>query len=285
MKRHIFSLFISLMFSITATAYDFEAKSLLGDTFYFNITSTKEAEVNTCEVTYFDEEINGNNIVYNKNNKHYNGYKLIPSRINYQGITYVVLGIGAHAFQDTNITYISPGSDGSISYIGCEAFKNCSLLTKFEQSCTRLKISDGAFENCKSLESFWILSSSKPYETIKISSHVFHGCSGLKDILVIDAKPENFEIANEAFDMYNERINCTLIVSPGNKEHFEKVEPWCYFSEILEEDIEAPTSIETIKASTRPTSCRNAFGLNGNSVDPLFYKGIYIINGKKIIRK
>lgn len=284
MKNYILSLFICFVIPVTSYAYDFEAKDIVGNTFYFNILSDKDADVKTCEITYSDEENIGGNIVYNQKNEYYTGYHDLPSYVKYQGDLYLVSGIGAHAFQDTNITSISLGY--SNASIGSEAFKNCSLLRQVTLPCEKsLEISNAAFENCKSLESVGIYSYSVPYITIKISSKAFHECPQMKEFLICDSKPENFEIAKDAFDYHNEKINCTLNIGEVDKECFKDVEPWCYFSEIVEKRIVFPTSVAPINEPIHHNPNRTTFDLKGNSVDPSNYKGIYIINGKKVIRR
>lgn len=296
MKRLILSFVLSLVFSFNFFAYDFSVKKdSHGKTIYYNITSAPDAKIKTCEITYSDCVIVDGEAKYNQNNEHYKGYISCEAKVSFQGVEYWVTGIGDHAFQDTEIidisTYFSVvayflGNDIDI-YIGKEAFKNCTLFERFHyRNRLSTKIGERAFENCTSLERVWLISNTPPTHTInnRISSMVFHGCTNLNEFFIESLKPENFQMAEDAFDIQDGKIKCRLTVMPGNKVYFEDVQPWCLFSEIIEDE-KVECAIEDIQTRNQRLANSPTFDMTGKKTSSQKKKGVYIVNGRKVMRK
>ena len=105
--RKLFSLFVALLATTCLWAYDFQSGDL-----YYKITSSSEPF--TVEVT--------NNGTYTLTSA------VIPSSVEYNGITYAVTSIGQDAFYAcTSLTSIS--IPNSVTTIGYLAFTGCSSLT------------------------------------------------------------------------------------------------------------------------------------------------------------
>ena len=190
----------------------------------------------------------------------------------------------------------------SITSIGRRAFENCIKLTKINipnnikeipmymlcgcESITSITIHDGiteigqwAFEGCSKLE------------TVKIGSNVatigtfaFRKCPNLKDVYC-EAK-EVPSTRTDAFeDSYIEYV--TLHVPEGCVDAYKAVEPWKNFKDIVEE---GGTGINKIKEDivSEPFDVYDVSGrrvLNCASSLNGLPQGIYIVNGKKILKK
>ncbi len=115
----------------TVSAYDFEAGGL-----YYNLISVSEQ---TAEVTYQESEYTPT--------PSYAGSVNIPATVDYQGKTFAVVGIGAHAFYRceglTKVTF----SEG-LRTIGTSAFDGCTHLTDVDLPHTLVQIQDYAFSGC-----------------------------------------------------------------------------------------------------------------------------------------
>lgn len=296
MKRLILSFVLSLVFSFNFFAYDFSVKKdSHGKTIYYNITSAPDAKIKTCEITYSDCVIVDGEAKYNQNNEHYKGYISCEAKVSFQGVEYWVTGIGDHAFQDTEIIEIDLLSsvisfflgEEMVVNIGKDAFKNCTFLKQFiMQDNLSKKFGERAFENCTSLERVWLISNTPPTHTInnRISSMVFHGCTNLNEFFIESLKPENFQMAEDAFDIQDGKIKCRLTVMPGNKVYFEDVQPWCLFSEIIEDE-KVECAIEDIQTRNQRLANSPTFDMTGKKTSSQKKKGVYIVNGRKVMRK
>ena len=112
-------LFLLAGTAVTASAYDFYK-----DGIYYNITSSTYKNV---EVTGDFDIPNCNQIEYTD----YGGTVNIPTHITYNGATYTVVGIGEHAFKNSDIsTLVIPAT---VEYIDYHAFEQCyfSSITCF----------------------------------------------------------------------------------------------------------------------------------------------------------
>ena len=122
---------LALVFAIFAChsvlAYDFEA-----DGIYYNIISEDDR---TVEVA---------------NNGIYSGDVVIPSEVNYNYMTYTVIGIGDNAF-DYCVNLTSVEIPGSIITIGDYAFYSCFGLTTVEVPSSVIAIGVSAFGCCADL--------------------------------------------------------------------------------------------------------------------------------------
>ncbi|MBO5748144.1 MAG: leucine-rich repeat domain-containing protein, partial [Muribaculaceae bacterium] len=129
--RAIVAIAMMLIGWLPTLAYSFEV-----DGIFYNKTSD-----NTVAVTKGDS---------------YDGYSeyagdvVIPSSVDYNGITYSVTSIGYQAFYECySLTSIEIGN--SITSIGDEAFYYCESLTSIQIPNSVTRIGDGAFSQCINL--------------------------------------------------------------------------------------------------------------------------------------
>ena len=120
---------------------------------------------------------------------------LIPSSVNYNGVDYIVRGIGAWAFDNavhlTNITIPE-----TVTYIEESAFYNCSSLTALNIPSKVHSIYDNAFQGCSKLAAILI-----PKSVTYIGNGLFQNCDGLESIVVEEGNPK-----------YDSRNNCNAII-------------------------------------------------------------------------
>lgn len=110
MKKKLFSLFVALIATMSAFAYDFQRGGL-----YYNITSDSTVEV-TCQEKASSYNYSGLTSV------------IIPESVTDKGITYRVTSIGSSAFRYcSGLTSVT--IPDSITSIGSFAFEGCSRLT------------------------------------------------------------------------------------------------------------------------------------------------------------
>ena len=302
--KHLFTALL-LLCTTVASAHDFEVYGI-----YYNIT---DATNKTVSVTY-----KGN--YYNSYNE-YTGSVVIPKSVAYNGTTYSVTSIGDAAFCGcTGLTSIeipnsvtSIGSSAfedcagltsieipnSVTSIGWEAFSGCTGLTSIEipnsvtsivdyafRGCTGLtsieipnsvtSIGSGAFSGCSNVETLYIGSS-----VASIGGGAFAGCEKITEIKVALEKPIRGSaniFAEAAYD------NATLYVPTGTEPLYQKLEPWNIFFNIVEMDF---TGIDEVLDDVETESVKQkgiCYDLNGRVVENPS-KGMYIINGKKVLIK
>lgn len=128
---------------------------------------------------------------------YYNGDIIIPSTIEYEGVTCEVVGIGAKAFIDRDITSITIPE--GIRTIGTEAFHRCRSLTSVELPNSINSIGWEAFAGCSNLESIIL-----PNSISEIEGYAFDGCRALKSISI----PANLTKINQGVF-----LNCTSLQS------------------------------------------------------------------------
>lgn len=172
MKKLLVLLFV-ILGNLPIMAYDFKVNGI-----YYNITSSAKA---TVEVTY-DMQHNGEYylstytwiVLRNDYICTYTGKVIIPSTVDYNGITYRVTSIGDYAFATTD-----------------NRCKETNFLKGVVIPETVERIGAGAFINCKSLTDI-----SLPNSVSTIDNNSFRGC-GLDNILL----PQSVSsIGGRAFD-------------------------------------------------------------------------------------
>ena len=125
-----------LLCNLTASAYDFEV-----DGIYYNILSASDR---TVEVTTNEEQTDGGP------SSVYKGHVVVPNKVLYNNIEFVVCGIGERAFHASTelLSIILPET---IKYIGYEAFCGCRSLKSVILPESLEGIGDSAFYGCSSL--------------------------------------------------------------------------------------------------------------------------------------
>lgn len=117
-------------------AYQFSATAPSGQTLYYNITSS---ENRTVEVTYASS-YNG------AHTTNLYGDLIIPSNVEYNGITYTVTTIGFSAFGQSSVTSVI--IPNSVTSIGAAAFYCCRNLTSITIPNSVTSIGAEAFTCC-----------------------------------------------------------------------------------------------------------------------------------------
>ena len=141
------TLILSVIFSISASAYDVEV-----DGIYYNLIS----KGNIAEVTHGDLK--------------YSGSITIPSSIKVNDVDYAVTSIGKEAFYEcSGLTSIT--IPNSVTSIGNYAFCRCSGLTSVTIPNSVTSIGDYAFASCSGLTSVTI-----PNSVTSIGDWAFFNC-------------------------------------------------------------------------------------------------------------
>ena len=152
MKQNIFfrvivAIAMMLIGWLPSLAHDFEV-----DGVFYNETSD-----NTAAVTYKGYSIDS---YLNE----YAGDVVIPSSVNYYGVTYSVTSIGDGAFAWCE-SLASIQIPNSVTSIGYEAFAYCPSLTSIEIPNSVTSIGDYAFNECSSLTSIVVDSGNTEYDS------------------------------------------------------------------------------------------------------------------------
>ena len=191
--------------------------------------------------------------------------------------------------------------------IGLDAFSGCSGLTSVTIPNSVTSIGDGAFGGCTGLTSATIpnsvtfiggfaFSGCKKLTLLKIGSgtnkidyYAFENCPELTDVYCYAEKVPN--TSREAFiniinSIMTFEVNATLHVPEGSVDAYKAVVPWSYFKNIVA--IEA-TGIKNLEGTTAGPF--DVYDLSGRKVLTHVTSlegmpnGIYIVNGKKILKK
>ncbi|MBR3612271.1 MAG: leucine-rich repeat domain-containing protein [Bacteroidaceae bacterium] len=167
----------------------------------------------------------------------------------------------------SNITSVTISN--GVTTIGDYAFSSCSRLTSITIPNSVTSIGDYAFYNCTGLTSITI-----PNSVTSIGDYAFYNCTSLTEIYAMAETPVSIEYS--IFSNYS----ATLYVPIGAKEAYQAADYWKEFTNIVEIDF---TGIDKIFIDDAVRGDKNVYyDLNGQRVENP-KKGIYIINGKKVV--
>lgn len=154
---------VCLLSSITLYAHDFEV-----DGIYYRLLS----EENQVAVTYYGDD------EYDVPEEYkYTGSVTIPETVTYQGATYSVTSIGAHAFESCpGLTEVTIGN--SVTSIGYYAFFCCDGLTEITIPNNVTSIGDRAFAYC------FLNEISIPNSVTSIGYEAFYNCTSLTEVTI-----------------------------------------------------------------------------------------------------
>ena len=173
MKHLLLTLFVMMLTSITASAYDFEV-----DGIYYNINGTEATVTHRGTGPY--DCVNS-----------YRDDVTIPETVTYNGATYTVTAIGENAFYGSGLTSIE--IPNSVTSIGEYAFCGIGSLESISIPYSVSTIGDWAFYGSGGLRRINISYSS----ITSIGEGVFSECYDLTDI---DIPHSVTSIGNQAFD-------------------------------------------------------------------------------------
>ena len=178
---------------------------------------------------------------------------------------------------------------GEIYVIGAEVFTGKTTITSVVIPNNVTSIGASAFRGCTNIERLYIGNSIE-----SIGYNAFAGCDKIKEIKIEQKKPIWGDISFFEKGVYD---NAVLYVPAGTKSFYEKREPWNLFFYIVEMDLTGIDNVKggpTVDASQSGTNGRRPEGLKANV--KAFYdlngrvvenptKGIYIVDGKKVLVK
>ena len=180
-----------------------------------------------------------------------------------------ITSIGGYAFNGCkSLTGIE--IPNSVTSIGSSAFSGCSVLTSIVIPDGVKSIGNRAFRDCSGLETLYI---SNTIESI--GDYAFANCNKILDIKIGSKRAITASENIFSSDAYN---NAYLYVPVGRKDFYAKALPWSNFI-IKEMDF---TGIDDVKEQTIESNV--VYDLGGRVVENPT-KGIYIINGKKVLIK
>lgn len=159
---------------------------------------------------------------------------------------------------------------GNVKSIGNNSFSYCTALTNVVIEDGVAKIGDYAFFGNRALESVKI-----PVSVTSIGYSAFSNCDGIGTIYSLATVPATttMHCFTGSYD------TATLYVPSGSQEAYRSAMGWENFTSIVEMNFSGIDNIIGTNCNTR-----TAYDLQGHKVtNPT--KGIYIINGKKVLVK
>ena len=189
-----------------------------------------------------------------------------------------VTTIGSRAFKDCS-ALTSVTIPNSVTTIGLAAFQGCRSLTSVTIPNSVTTIGDRVFEDCWSLTSVTI-----PNSVTTIRDFAFADCSKITQISSEAVVPPI--CYSEAFYRIN-KSNCKLIVPKNSLDAYKQAYQWKDFL-LIEDNTTGITNTVYNK-----TGLADVYTIDGTrrlskaSTDEInaLPKGVYIVNGKKIIIK
>lgn len=188
--------------------------------------------------------------------------------------------IAGHACYDFEISSVV--IPNSVVGIGNNAFFACDKLTSLTIPNSVTRIGNSSFYNCKGLSSVTISNS-----MISIGESAFYNCKAMNKVV---SKIEEPFIINrnvfESWDGWNNRsyfTSATLYVPKGTKEKYEATAAWNQFKNIVEMEDDVTTSVDAI-TNHGENIVTERYALSGQRVATP-QKGLYIVNGRKVVMK
>lgn len=165
----------------------------------------------------------------------YTGEIHIPTVVEYNTLSWQVVAIGDHAFENTAITGISCPSPNAITSIGEYAFYQCTSLTGdiFGAFAVVERIGKSGFEGCTELTVVNL-----PATLVYIGERAFYGCNKLVEINVKSATPAT--LGTDAFK--DLAANAAIFVPDGTESAYETA--WSEVAGMIH--AEAPSGIVVI---------------------------------------
>lgn len=242
------------------------------------LLASAQTKVEINRIWYnLDEETKQAEITYKGDNPwdydEYSGSLLfLRPTISYNDEKYSVTGIGDYAFAFcSNLTSITiPNILAKITSIGSGAFSHCSNLTSITISEGVTSIGDDAFNGCSRLTSITI-----PSSVTSIGWAIFAGCDSLKNVYCYAEKVPSAR----GFWFIAISEHATLHVPENALEAYKSDASWGHFPSIV-----ALTEEEMGVEQSVIEEQHEIYNLQGHRVTHPT-KGIYIVNGKKVVIK
>ena len=185
-----------------------------------------------------------------------------------------VTSIGEYAFYScSGLTSVTIGN--GVTSIGKGAFYYCSGLTSITIPNGVTSIGEGAFYCCSGLTSVTIGNG-----VTSIGEYAFMYCDGLKEIYVKATTPPTI---NSSVFYGVPTASAILYVPVGSKDAYAAANGWSEFYNIVEMEF---TGIDEVvdEVKGENSKVKDVYDLSGRKVtNPT--KGIYIVNGKKVLLK
>ena len=211
-----------------------------------------------------------------------------------------VINIGYRAFQNCS-ALMTIDIPNSVTNIGTGAFCGCTGLTSINIPISISKIEENTFIDCSSLISVTIPNSVTSIgkgafydcsgltsitigqNVTSIGAKAFYGCTNLNTVISFIENPINSPIngINSSSSVFSAKTfnNAILNVPIGTIEKYQSTNGWKDFVHIEEFD---PAGI--INVNREAITNNRYYTLDGREVE-LPTKGIYILNGKKVVVK
>ena len=184
-----------------------------------------------------------------------------------------VTSLGNDCFGDcSGLTSIT--IPNSVTSLGNDCFGDCSGLTSITIPNSVTSLGDGCFYECSGLTSITI-----PNSVTSLGGYCFDCCLGLTEVHANRETPPA-----TGYDIFHTCISLQTIYVPTGASANYDIAPWNAYK-IVEEGVQSGITAVTVKGET----VAPVYHLNGSragttksfSTQP---KGIYIVNGKKVLR-
>lgn len=187
----------------------------------FTVSATSYGGVSYEMLNYvYNDDLSTSNIteVYIGSNLHSSGAITVPEKFTINNTTYKIVGIEEEAFYDSltgkgaGITSIALPS--TITYIGREAFKNCSYLQRFSFPASLKQIGAEAFSGCSELSNIYVDAKSTD---ISIDKTAFPANTKIHYLQTISASGQNGKVTvSKTSAMGGKDVTLTVTAIPNS---------------------------------------------------------------------